>query len=155
MPMKIKPMFATIALLAIASTVFPYPMMAESGRADRTEVDREVELRQLAHQILFYNIELNTEQNEKLDALFHQVYVRVERLLSPHQLDRFHTRLKDGSGLKAALSEIQLSTVQEIQVRNLLQAVALQATPILTPAQRSQIEQNLQMQMDEESEASR
>jgi Spy/CpxP family protein refolding chaperone len=152
MIMNVKSILATIAVLAIAPTTFPHPIMAESGHTDRIEVDQEAELRLLSHQILFYNIELNTEQTAKLDDLFHQAYIRVERLLSPNQLDRFHTRLKDGGGLKAALSEIQLSTVQEIQIRNLLQAVALQATPILTPAQRSQIEQNFQAHLDEESE---
>jgi Spy/CpxP family protein refolding chaperone len=152
MIMNVKSILATIAVLAIAPTTFPHPIMAESGHADRIEVDQEAELRLLSHQILFYNIELNTEQTAKLDDLFHQAYIRVERLLSPNQLDQFHTRLKDGGGLKAALSEIQLSTVQEIQIRNLLQAVVLQATPILTPAQRSQIEQNFQAHLDEESE---
>jgi Spy/CpxP family protein refolding chaperone len=151
--MEMKSMFATIAFLAITTTVFPYPMAAESGSTEQMEIDQEVELRQLAHQMLFYNLELNTEQNEKFDALFHQVYIRAERLLSPHQLDRFHTSLKEGLGLKAAILEIQLSTVQEIQIRNLMQAVALQATPIFTPTQRSQIEQNLQEQIDKESES--
>ncbi|MGB3559055.1 MAG: hypothetical protein WBA24_10980 [Geitlerinemataceae cyanobacterium] len=146
-----KPMLVTIAALAISSTVFPHPVAAESGRAARVEVDREAELRQLSHQMLFDKIELNTEQNRKLDDLFHQVYIRVERLLSPSQLDRFHANLKEGKGLKAAISDIELSRVQEIQLRNLLQAVVLQATPIFTPEQRSQIEQNLQQQIDEES----
>jgi Spy/CpxP family protein refolding chaperone len=149
--MNLKPMLITIALLAIASPVFSPPVAAESGRTEQIEITREMELRQLAHQMLFYNLELNTEQQEKLDTLFHQAYIRVERLLSPQQLDRFHSHLKDGSGLKAAISEIQLSTVQEIQIHNLLQAVALQATPIFTPTQRSQIEQNFQAQMAEES----
>lgn len=149
--MNLKPMLVTIALLAIASPVLSPPVAAESGRTEQMEVSQEIELRQLAHQMLFYNLELNTEQQEKLDTLFHQAYIRVERLLSPQQLDQFHTRLQDGTGLKAAISEIQLSTVQEIQMRNLLQAVALQATPIFTPAQRSQIEQNLHEQMTEES----
>lgn len=150
MAMKVKPVCATIALVAIASTVFPQPIAAEAGNADRVEVDREAQLRQLAYAMLFYNLDLNAEQNQKIETLFHQTYVRLERLLSPQQLDRFHTTLKDG-GLKAAISEVQLSTVQEMQVRNLLQVVALQSASIFTPAQRSQIEQNLQQQMDEES----
>lgn len=148
--MKVKPLGATIALVAIASTVFPHPIAAEAGNADRVEVDREAQLRQLADEMLFYNLDLNAEQNQKIETLFHQMYVRLERLLSPQQLDRFHATFKDG-GLKAAISEVQLSTIQEIQVRNLLQAVALQSTSIFTPAQRSQIERNLQAHMDGES----
>lgn len=149
--MKTEPLWTTIAGLAIASTVFPYPIAAQSTGAERTQVNREVELRQLAHQMLFYNLEISPEQNQKIDSLFHQVYLRVERLLSPQQLERFHSNLKNGTGLQAAISSLQLSTVQELQMRNLLQAVALQGTPIFTPAQRSQIEQNLEEHMDEES----
>ncbi|HIK30450.1 MAG TPA: hypothetical protein IGS17_14205 [Oscillatoriales cyanobacterium M59_W2019_021] len=152
--MKVKPICATIVLVAIASTVFPHPMAAEAGNADRVEVDREAQLRQLAYEMLFYNLDLNAEQNPKIETLFHQTYVRLERLLSPQQLDRFHATLKDG-GLKAAISEVQLSTVQEMQVRNLLQAVALQSASIFTPAQRSQIERNLQTHLDEESASSK
>lgn len=151
MVMKTKFILATIAGLAIAATVFPHAVAAESAQTDGVHVTREVALRQLAHQMLFYNLEISPEQNQKIDALFHQVYIRVERLLSPQQFDRFHSTLKNGTGLQAAISSLQLSKVQEIQMRNLLQAVALQGTPIFTPAQRSQIEQNLEEHMDEES----
>jgi Spy/CpxP family protein refolding chaperone len=135
--------------LTIALAVIPTTLSLTAVRAIPAEASQEAELLEWAHQRLLYNVELTSEQKERLQPIFHQAYAQMENLLSPSQITQFQTTLKEGAKLRDAISQMQMSVVQEIQARNILRATVLRAAPIFTPEQRSQIEDNLKLHLEE------
>jgi Spy/CpxP family protein refolding chaperone len=135
---------AALAVVGMTPTLFLQPVWAAPTR----ESDRAQWL-ELTRQLLLYNVELTSQQEEKLQPIFQQAYAQMQNLLSPAQMTQFQIALREGSGLRSAIAQMQLSPVQEIQTHNIVQATGLKAAPILTPEQRSQIEANLQTLLED------
>ncbi|MDY6940798.1 MAG: hypothetical protein SWY16_24465 [Cyanobacteriota bacterium] len=145
MKLNLLPIFA--GTLTIALGTLPLSVRAQSVGA---AIESEPTLMELANEMLMENVTLTAQQEEILNPTIEQALDRVQELLAPEQVDRFYEALDAEEGLAVAIEALEMTPIQEVQVRNVLQATSLQVTPILSPEQRTQIEENLEAHLDEE-----
>ncbi|MBE9041436.1 hypothetical protein IQ235_11655 [Oscillatoriales cyanobacterium LEGE 11467] len=145
--MKLNLLPLVTGTLAIALSIAPVTVRAQSVGA---AIDSEPDLMELANEMLMDNVNLTPQQSEILNPTLEQALDRVRELLTPEQVDRFYGALDAEEGLAEAIEALDMTPIQEVQIRNVLQATSLQVTPILTPQQRSQIEDNLEAHLDED-----
>jgi periplasmic protein CpxP/Spy len=88
-------------------------------------------------------VTLTPSQQTQLRALSQQLLPQVRAVLTPEQQQQFTAALKQGTGVRGALSSLSLSMGQKMQLRQQLQASKKQLEQILTPAQRQQIRNNI------------
>ena len=145
--MKLNLLPLVTGTLAIALSLSPATVRAQSVGA---AIDSEPDLMELASEMLMENVNLTPQQSEILNPTIEQALDRVQELLSSEQIDRFYGALDAEEGLAEAIEALEMTPIQEVQVRNVLQATSLQVTPILSPEERTQIEENLAAHLDEE-----
>jgi hypothetical protein len=89
-------------------------------------------------------VQLTPTQQTQLESLRNQTLPQMQNLLSPEQQKLFNTALSEGKGVRIAAQSLELSITQRLQMRKILRPLRSQIDTILTPAQKQQVEQNIQ-----------
>lgn len=161
MKLKLKSVLTGAVVLVVAATSFVIkPIQAAPGQPLLAQATTQ------PGQGRWANLNLTPEQQTRLRQLHEQTRKKIEAVFTPQQLQQYRTALQNRrSGMRTANGDVNSSSAQQTGRQNILATLNLtqeqktkiqqllrdsrnQRNTILTDAQRSQLQQNWQAQMN-------